>query len=419
MNKKYIMATGLLTAMTSMTGVQTAFANNETIENVVSANDMSRASVQGMNAIGKVSNMKSYSTLNVRKSNSLSSAIIGSLKYNATVTITGKTDNGWYKINYGGKVGYCSTKYINLSNQSTTSSTNINATGRVNLSNANLRVRKSSSVNSSIVGKLSPGQKVNVVSKKSNGWYYINSGKIKGYVDGKYIDLNSSSSTSNSTSNSTQSNKKSNKIGKIATVTASTLNVRKGPSTSYSVLSKIHSGANVKILDSNSNGWYKVELSSGLTGWCDGDYLSNFRTGTLTQGSTQQSTNQSNSNKVKAVISMAKAQLGKPYVWGATGPNSFDCSGFTAYVLKHGAGVTIPRVSYMQASAGKHVSKSNLQPGDLVFFDTMNKGRISHVGLYIGNGQMIHAPKPGDVVKVQNINNNYYNSKYVTARRCV
>ncbi|AGP57134.1 C40 family peptidase [Streptomyces rapamycinicus] len=101
-----------------------------------------------------------------------------------------------------------------------------------------------------------------------------------------------------------------------------------------------------------------------------------------------------NSSKAAQAIAFAKAQLGKPYVWGATGPSSFDCSGLTQAAWKS-AGISLPRTTWDQVKAGTRVSTSQLQPGDLVFF----YDDISHVGLYIGDGMMIHAPKPGDVVK--------------------
>ncbi|MET9432846.1 NlpC/P60 family protein [Streptomyces sp. NPDC006551] len=94
-------------------------------------------------------------------------------------------------------------------------------------------------------------------------------------------------------------------------------------------------------------------------------------------------------------ISFARGQLGKPYVWGATGPSAYDCSGLTQAAWR-AAGVALPRTTYTQINAGQRVSRSELAPGDLVFFYS----GISHVGLYIGGGQMIHAPRPGAPVRV-------------------
>lgn len=125
----------------------------------------------------------------------------------------------------------------------------------------------------------------------------------------------------------------------------------------------------------------------------------------------------SNTSAAQAVVNLAYAKIGSPYVWGAEGPNSFDCSGLTSYVYKQAAGVSLPRSSSAQAGYGQTVSKSNLQAGDLVFFTTNGTGNVSHVGIYIGGGNMIHSPKPGQSVHVTSINSSYYTSKFVTAKR--
>ncbi|MFJ8820177.1 NlpC/P60 family protein [Streptomyces sp. NPDC102467] len=105
--------------------------------------------------------------------------------------------------------------------------------------------------------------------------------------------------------------------------------------------------------------------------------------------------NVSGNSRVQAAISFAQNALGSPYVWGATGPNAFDCSGLTQAAYR-AAGVSLPRTTYAQINAGQRISRSQLQPGDLVFFYS----GISHVGLYIGNGQMIHAPNPSAPVRI-------------------
>ncbi|MFF2998307.1 NlpC/P60 family protein [Streptomyces sp. NPDC057950] len=109
-------------------------------------------------------------------------------------------------------------------------------------------------------------------------------------------------------------------------------------------------------------------------------------------------TGSSYATKAGKAIAFARAQIGKPYVWGATGPGSYDCSGLTQAVWK-AAGVTLPRTTYDQVDAGTTVPLSAIEPGDLVFF----YDDISHVGLYIGNGMMIHAPKPGAYVREESI----------------
>ena len=102
--------------------------------------------------------------------------------------------------------------------------------------------------------------------------------------------------------------------------------------------------------------------------------------------------------KAEKALAFARAQIGKPYVWGATGPGSYDCSGLTQAAWK-AAGVSLPRTTYDQVNAGTTVPVSQAQPGDLVFF----YDDVTHVGIYIGNGMMIHAPKPGAYVREESI----------------
>ena len=115
------------------------------------------------------------------------------------------------------------------------------------------------------------------------------------------------------------------------------------------------------------------------------------------------------------LVAEAKKHLGKKYVWGATGPNTFDCSGLTQYCHKK-LGISIPRTSLAQSNSGKSVSKSNLQMGDLIFWKTTS-AKVGHVGMYVGNGQFIHAPNSRSVVKIDSLSNSYYSSRYVNARR--
>ncbi|MEU9408646.1 NlpC/P60 family protein [Streptomyces sp. NPDC048281] len=109
--------------------------------------------------------------------------------------------------------------------------------------------------------------------------------------------------------------------------------------------------------------------------------------------------------KAAKAIAFARAQIGKPYVWGATGPGSYDCSGLSQAAWK-AAGVSLPRTTYDQVNAGTTVPLADARPGDLVFF----YDDVSHVGIYIGNGMMIHAPKPGAYVREESI---YYGGESI------
>ena len=122
-----------------------------------------------------------------------------------------------------------------------------------------------------------------------------------------------------------------------------------------------------------------------------------------------------NPNMEKA-LKLLKEQVGKPYVWGAEGPDSFDCSGLTQYIYKHALGKDIPRVAADQSKFGQPVSRDNLKPGDLLFFDTMNKGKVTHVGMYIGNNEFIHAANSKKGV-IKSTLTGHYDQKFVNARR--
>ena len=137
------------------------------------------------------------------------------------------------------------------------------------------------------------------------------------------------------------------------------------------------------------------------------------KTSTTTRASAP-SFSSSGSASGSSIINTAMNYLGVPYVWGGSTPSGFDCSGFVQYVFKKN-GVSLARTAASQSGVGTSVSRSNLQPGDLVFFS--NGGGISHVGIYIGNGNMVHAPHTGDVVKVTSINSSYYISHYAGAKR--
>lgn len=264
-------------------------------------------------------------------------------------------------------------------------------TGRVNF-------RSGPSTKHTSYGKITKGTKVTYLGS-SGSWIKIKHNLKTGYVHKKYI---SSASTSTSTT----------KTKYVAT--SAGLNLRKGPSTTYSTIQKLSKGSKVTVI-SSSNGWSKVKYKN-LTGYVSSSYLSSKKTSSTSSATTSNSSQSTSSSKV---ISYAKKFLGKPYVWGAQGPNGFDCSGFTYYVYKNSAGKTLPRTSSAQSKYGTYVSKSNLKPGDLLFFDTVgaNNGVVTHCGIYIGNNQFIHAASGQGKVVINNLNSSYYINSYVNARR--
>ncbi len=429
------LALGMVATTVSL-GAQTATADAANTENT------DTNSIYTTKTLTTKTGTVTASSLYVRKGPGKTYSIVTTLSKGQTVTIT-ETDSatGWHKvITSTGKTGYVGPNYIKVSSTTTNGGTNSGTTGGTTsvtsktgiVTASSLNVRSGGSTAYSIVTTLSKGQTVTITGTASTGWYKITTSTGQtGYVSPSYISLSGTSSDNNTGSNSqtgvyvvhTYST-----ISKVGKVTTSSLNVRSGPSTSYGVKSSLLKGSVVGILKQYSNGWYEVKLANGTTGYVSGSYLtitsgtaSDITSGTTsgsTSGGTVGSTGAVTSSKVQAVVNMVKAQVGKPYVYGAAGPNSFDCSGLTYYAYKNAAGISINRSSAAQASNGRYVSKSELKPGDLVFFNS-GTNAIRHVGMYVGNGQFIHAPSPGKSVKYENLYSSYYVKGYVTARRII
>ncbi|MGX4600812.1 C40 family peptidase [Faecalimicrobium sp. JNUCC 81] len=328
-------------------------------------------------------------SVNFRTGPSTSNSSIGKLNKGTEVGFISES-NGWAKISYNGKIGYMSSQYLSNKGNAPSGDNSVKSTKVVTENSVNFRTGPSTS-NSSI-GKLNKGTEVGFISE-SNGWSKISyNGKI-GYMSSQYL---SNKGNAPSGDNSVKSTK---------VVTENSVNFRTGPSTSNSSIGKLNKGTEVGFI-SESNGWSKISYN-GKIGYMSSQYLGD-----------KGSSNVPSSQKADKVIEFAKTLLGKPYVWGAEGPSSFDCSGFTQYVFKKSVGVSIPRVSRDQAKFGQYINKSDIKKGDLISFDTdgSNNGQVSHIGIYMGNGQFIHASSSKKKVIISDMNA-YYNNAYVNARR--
>ncbi|RKD27531.1 Cell wall-associated hydrolase, NlpC family [Caminicella sporogenes DSM 14501] len=258
-----------------------------------------------------------------------------------------------------------------------------------------LNIRKEPNINSKILSKLKKDTEVTIVDIKNN-WYKIVINKTtNGWANSKYIKIIPNYS--------------------LGQVVGNNVNLRTIPSTSGSIITKLNKGTTLKITGYKQN-WYKVTISGNKEGWIYKNYIKVL----LNNNSNNTAISRSSNRITSKIIAFAKSNLGKPYIYGSSGPSSFDCSGFTSYIFKH-FNIKIPRTSKEQAKIGVKVSKANLQPGDLVFFDTSgrNNGIITHVGIYIGSGKFIHASsgKRAKKVVISDLNEGFYKKKFVTARR--
>lgn len=252
-------------------------------------------------------------------------------------------------------------------------------TGKVT-AKSGVNVRTGPGTSYSKIGAIAYGTTFEILGS-SNGWYKMKYQNKDGYVCGDYIEVSGSSS------------------GKTGYVNVdSSLNVRKGPGTSYDKIGKLYPQQEVTVI-STENGWCKIKYNSGY-GYVSAEYITY---------------NKPSSNKGSQILAKAKTKLGCKYVWGAEGPNTFDCSGLVMWAHNQ-VGIKVPRVSYEQAKAGRAVSRGSEQEGDIVAFCTHGTS-VSHVGLYAGKNSFIHAPHTGDVVKITQFTS-YYNNAWRASRRC-
>lgn len=308
-------------------------------------------------------------------------AVTGMLKMN---TITGIHDiyGEWVLVNNQGQTGwvYKDNIFVKDANSKMVGYGDVNA--------SRLNVRKGPGLEFAIIGKLLRGDDVFIIGTNGD-WYFIKNDLVEGWVFSPYIQL-------------------SNQTKKAKVVdSAEYAEVNRGGSRDTNT-TNILSNQNVEILDFQ-DGLYYIKKEDDSLVWVDAE-------GVEIAVPTIQNTSSQNDEIVKT----AKQYLGKPYVWGANGPNSFDCSGYTRFVYGK-FGVQLPRVSRDQANAGQWVNRSDLKVGDLVFFDTTGAidNRITHVGIYIGNNEFIHASssRTGKYVRISSMAEGFYYSRYVTARR--
>lgn len=200
--------------------------------------------------------------------------------------------------------------------------------------------------------------------------------------------------------------------------TGDSVNVRTGPATTYESYGKINYSDPITVT-ALADGWYQISYPPAESGiaYISADYVSL----TLPAPRSNDPVKYGSGSSVSAgerVVQIAEQFLGLPYVYGGSTPAGFDCSGFTSYVFKQ-LGYDLYRSSYQQIDNGVPVSKSELLPGDLILFKRQGASRIHHVGIYVGDGMMIHSPQTGDVIKYASIVSGYYNNCYYAARRIV
>ncbi len=260
-----------------------------------------------------------------------------------------------------------------------------------------LRLRSEASPDGEIVATAALDDLVLVLEEVDDSWYKVDYKSIEGYMSREFLTVVTSIQADLG-------------YGKVQTG-GFTLNVRSGPGADYDQVGSLSYGS-VVSLTGFENGWYHIS-GDGITGYVSSDYITSCMDASGARGDSDVA-----APAGQQIVDFALQYLGCPYVWGGNGPNCFDCSGLTKYVYAN-FGYSLNRTASAQLSNGVPVSRSELQPGDLVFFNTHRVSTpVSHVGIYIGGDRFVHASTNSYAVEIDSLSGHYANT-YVYARRII
>ncbi len=365
----------------------------------------------------------------------------------------------WYKVNVDGKEGYLFAEYVKVVEEAPVEEQPENNNNPVENNNPNTtktetKIYKLPLITSSNIGTIPANTELNI-EKTLNNWAYVSYNNVTGWIRTYNYNADTTETqepettpaepeeTPVETPETTPTNQPEENTDLSFTkgyINSSSVNVRKGPSTDTEIVTTLILNTGVTIT-AQTGDWYKVTYGD-YTGYIYKPLISETPTVTnrgnaVRQPATteaqaptedeEQKTTDSANNEIPTVpsnsaagdqiVSFARQYLGYRYVYGGTTPSTgFDCSGFIYYIYKS-CGYSISRSLSAQANTGTAVPKSELQAGDIVFFNNTSSGALGHVGIYIGNGTMIHAANSKRGVVTDTINSGYYNTYYYTARR--
>ncbi len=403
----------------------------------------------------------------IRKSATTDSNILSYVTKEDKVDVIEK-DGDWYKIKYKGITGYIYSRYINVDESKvepakveTTPSTET-VTEEANTLPAVLHIDEKTDIKiipnivASTIYTTESTKEITIIVQLGS-WSYIKVEDTTGWVRTDKIKENNALKSDEEekeeiVENEEQPEEQEEKETAKAYIAYDMVNLREEPSTSSKSLAKLKLNDEVSVIKEENSTWTKVKYED-ITGYISTSLLSKNKVEKKEDSSSQSSStsrsgedssrkiaeeiqkeekkeseekakeSNSNSSKVtgQAIADYAQQFLGKPYVSAGTSPSTgFDCSGLTYYVYKQ-FGYTLSRSASGQASNGREVAKSDLQPGDLVIFKNHALTKIGHVGIYIGNNKMIHASEPKTGVIITDIDSKAYKypQRYYTARRII
>ena len=377
-------------------------------------------------------------TLRLRKEPTTDSNILRNLDEGDVLEVLSK-EGDWYKISFDGYEGYVAAEYIRLdqnipsttdeNGETTDSNTGDDANAGDNAStNENeIRVKANTEVYilpaliSSPLKTVENATAINIL-ETINNWSSIEVEGIKGWVLNKNIEnfdkiINTQTPDANSETNVTET--------KTGYVNVTSANIRAEASTDSEVVDMAVLNDEVQIIEDLGE-WYKIKNGDGEA-YIFANLVSDEKTEVTSRSSVNRTATPVSSEKSAALIAsasgnsvaeFAKQYIGYGYVYGGSGPTSFDCSGFTMYVFQQ-FGINLPHNAVTQSNYGQYVSKDNLVPGDLVIFNDYSNTSIGHAGIYIGNGRIVHAENSNTGVTTDTIMSGYYDARFVEGRRLI
>lgn len=387
-------------------------------------------------------------TANLRESADENSKILEQLSQGQEVEIVEKSSD-WYKVKVKGMTGYLRQDLLTVEEKDTvnantttsseekaevettkneetkTTDTDTEEKSKIIVEDTKLKIVPS--INATDIIEVKKDEEV-IITETINDWVCVQTKTTKGWIYKEKLKSKEDKKEEKQTIEQNQVEEES-KL-KTLYIGSESVNLRKEANTNSEVVTKLSLNTAVDVY-AEENGWSKVKVN-GKEGYISSSLLSEKkketsrsletpRTKTSENSSENTKTSQEKettttvpvSGKGATVVETAKKYIGCSYVYGASGPSSFDCSGFTSYVFKQ-HGISLNRTAAGQYSNGVAVSRDQLQPGDLVMF---GKSGINHVGIYIGGGQIVHAANKSRGVTTDTINSGYYNNNYVGARR--
>lgn len=365
----------------------------------------------------------------------------------------------WYKVKVDGKEGYLFAEYVKVieetpaveppkEEQPETSDPVQNT--NPNTTKTETKIYKLPLITSSNIGTI-PANTELKIEKTLNNWAYVSYNNVNGWI--RTYNYNAETVETPEPENvpeepeepeetpeatpATQPTENTDLSFTKGYINSESVNVRKGPSTETEIVTTLILNTGVTIT-AQTDEWYKITYGD-YSGYIYKQLISETPTVTnrgnevrqpeTSEEQTPVENNEQTTDETVApalpnlstggnqIVSFAKQYLGYRYVYGGTSPSTgFDCSGFIYYVF-NSCGYSISRSLGAQANTGVAVSKAELQPGDIVFFNNTSSGALGHVGIYIGSGTMIHAANSNRGVVTDTINSGYYNTYYYTARR--